>query len=398
MKVLLVSQYYRPQPLANAEVIGGLAEALGQRGHEITVVSPVPGATVTPGVTHRKALGRFARDRKSIAQRLVEYGAFTVGALVAGWGAPRPDVVVVPSPPLSLGLVGALLATRHRAPLVYNVQDLYPEVADAVGGTPGLLRKALQLLARVVYRRSDAIVVIDVGFEPIIERSAPGAMVRSVRNGIDTGPFADARRDEGWLRSVGVDPQRPVVMYAGNVGRSQDLLAVIEATAAARAELVVHGGGAGLDDLRALVVERGFDHVHFSGYVDRALLGTVFASADLHVVPLKPGVAWASVPSKLLSIFSAGRPAVLAAELDSPAAGVVAEANGGWVVEPGRPDALAAAITAALADPAARERFGASALAWARDNAGTDCMSRGWDAVLAEVVGGEAGPASSTGG
>lgn len=385
MRILLVSQYFLPQPLANAEVIGGLAQALGARGHEVTVVSPVPGATASPGVVHRKALGRFARDRKSIPARLVEYGAFTAGALGTGLRAPRPDVIVVPSPPLSLGLVGAVLAARHRAPLVYNVQDLYPEVADAVG-TPGALRRVMQLLARLVYRRSDAIVVIDPGFEPIIRRACPGAVVRSVRNGIDTEPFTGAARDDDWLRQIGVRPDRRVVMYAGNIGRSQDLVPVIEAAGAAGADLVVHGGGAGLDDLQALVAQQGHDHVHFSGYVDRSRLGTVFASADVHVVPLKPGIAWASVPSKLLSIFSAGRPVVLAAELDSPAAAVVEEAGGGWTVEPGHPDALADAVAHALAHPDELTARGASALRWAATTADTSRMAAEWESVLDATI------------
>jgi colanic acid biosynthesis glycosyl transferase WcaI len=177
-----------------------------------------------------------------------------------------------------------------------------------------------------------------------------------------------------------------VVMYAGNVGRSQDLLPVIDAAATAGAELVIHGGGAGLDDLRLMVTGPAFEHVHFSGYVDRDQLGTVFASADLHVVPLKPGVAWASVPSKMLSIFSAGRPAVLAAEAESPAATVMREAGAGWTVEPGDAPALEAAIVAALADPAGLADAGRSAAAWAAINAGHDRMAEQWEQVLLDLV------------
>jgi len=386
MKVLLVTQYYLPQPLANAEVIGGLSEALARRGHEITIVSPVPRATRAPGVTHRRAAGFFPKDRKSIPARLLEYGTFTVGALVAGLRGPRPDVVLVPSPPLTLALVGVVVAARHRSPLVYNVQDLYPEVVDAVGGAMGPLRRVLQALAALIYRRSAAVVVIDPAFVSVIERSAPTARVASVRNGIDTAPFATAERSDSWLASIGVRPDRKVVMYAGNIGRSQDLVPVIEAARSAGAEMIAHGGGAGLVSLQELVAGRGYEHVHFSGYVDRDQLGTVFASADLHVVPLKPGVAWASVPSKLLSIYSAGRPAVLAAEHDSPAAAVVRASGGGWVVEPGQPAQLASAVAAALVDHAELERRGRAAADWAAANAGQDRMATDWEQILEAVV------------
>lgn len=386
MKITLLTQYYLPQPLANAEVIGGLTRELGTRGHEITVVSPVANATSGPGIRHRRAFGTFARDRGSISARLLEYATFSIGALIAGCRGPRTDVVIVPSPPLTLGLVGAAVASRHRAPLVYNVQDLYPEVVDAIGDTPSSLRRVLKVLARFVYRRSAAVVVIDSSFVPIIERAHSNAIVRAIPNGIDIAPFAGAQRDDSWLRAIGVPTGTPVAMYAGNVGRSQDLLAAIEATRHLGVAFVVHGAGAGLDDLRSHVAAQGYEHVHFSNYVERAQLGAIFASADLHVAPLKPGVAWASVPSKLLSIFSAGRPVVLAAEDGSPAAAVVREAGGGWVVPPGQPDQLADAVAAAFADRAALVEAGRRAGEWAAANASDAKMADKWAALLLAIV------------
>lgn len=386
MKVLLISQYALPQPLANAEVVGGVAAALGARGHQVTFVSPVADATASPGVAPRRALGWFSPDRASRIGRIVEYLSFSVGALVSGLTAKRPDIVVVPSPPPTLGLIGLAVARRHRVPYVYNVQDLYPEIADAVGGVPAPAVRVLRSLVRFVYRHATAVLVIDQQFVPVIEAAAPGARVRPVRNGIDTGPFEDASRSDAYLAELGVPEGALVVTYAGNIGRSQDLDAAVAATAASGAHLVIHGAGAGRDALAERLRAPGHDHVHLSDFRPRSELGTVFASTDLHVVPLKAGVAGSSVPSKLLSIFSAGRPVVLAAEAGSAAAQVVAEAGGGWVVEPGDPAALQAALAAALADAPGREQRGRSALAWAADHASTDQMAKGWEAVLDEAV------------
>jgi colanic acid biosynthesis glycosyl transferase WcaI len=229
------------------------------------------------------------------------------------------------------------------------------------------------------------VVVIDPAFEPAIARAEPRATVRSIRNGIDLSLFEYAERDADLLRELGVPSGPPVVMYAGNVGRSQDLGAVVRAASAAGAQLVIHGAGARLDELQHAV--DGAPHVHFSGFRPRAELGRVFGSADLHVIPLKPGVAWSSVPSKLLSIFAAGRPAVVAAEKGSPAAELVAEASGGWVVEPGDDDALCRMTVEALRDPAELAARGARAREWARSNAGTDRAAREWDRALRELRG-----------
>jgi putative colanic acid biosynthesis glycosyltransferase WcaI len=387
MNVLVLSQYFLPQPLANAETIGAIVSGLGARGHELHVVTPARGDVDLPGVTVHRALGYFAPDRASKVKRALEYLSFSAGALLAALRAPRPDVVLVPSPPPTLGLVGLIVAGLRRAPLVYNVQDLYPEVAIAAGAVkPGPLLRLLARAMRLVYRRSGAVVVIDPVFVDAINWVEAAARVRAVRNGIDLGPFEGAARDPRYLAEVGVPDGAKVVMYAGNVGRSQDLDAVIEATGATGCHLVIHGGGATLEDVKADVRRRQLDHVHFSSFRPREELGTVFASADLHMVPLKPDIASSSVPSKLLSIFAAGRPAVVAAEPDSATAQVLLESGGGWLVPPGDATAMAAAITTAFADDAGRIERGRRGRDWVAAHGSRERCAADYEAVLAEVI------------
>jgi colanic acid biosynthesis glycosyl transferase WcaI len=230
------------------------------------------------------------------------------------------------------------------------------------------------------------VVVIDPAFETAIERAEPRAAVHTIRNGIDLSPFGNAARDDEFLAELCIPQGAQVVMYAGNVGRSQDLGAVVRATAATGAHLVIHGAGARLDELQRAVGNA--PHVHYSGFRPREELGRVFGSAELHVVPLKPGVAWSSVPSKLLSIFAAGRPAVVAAEKGSPAAGLIVESCGGWVIEPGDENALRTTTIEALRDPAELHARGALAREWADAHAGTERAAREWEALLLDVSGG----------
>lgn len=395
MRILIVSQYFLPEPLANAEVIGALAVELGRAGHDVDVIAPVVATAVGPGVHVRSTAGFFAKDRSSRPLRMAEYLTFSLAAPLRSMSVPRPDVVLVPSPPPTLGLVGLLIGRLRDAPVIYNVQDLYPEVAKSTGGVPPVVLRVVKKLMRQVYRRSAVVVVIDPYFVPIIEKVEPRARVVSVPNGIDTRPFEGARRDPAYLANIGVPEGTPVVMYAGNVGRSQELQLVVDATRGTGATLVIHGGGAMWDDLRADVERAGERHVRFSSFRNRDELGSVFASADVHVVPLKSGIASASVPSKLLSIFSAGRPAIVAAEASSPAARVMKESGGGWLVEPGDTAALAAAVTGALGDVEDRERRGVAAKRWAADNASAQRMVQRYEPLLASLGTAKISPRSS---
>lgn len=386
MKILIVTQYFLPQPLANAEVVGGLAHALSARGHDVHVVTHAPRADDRNVVVHH-ALGYFPADRASVPKRVVEYLLFSLGALISGARVRRPDVILVPSPPPTLGLVGALLSLLHRRPFVYVVQDLYPEVAAVAGGVAGSpAMRALKALMGLVYRRAGAVVVIDQQFVDVVGPAAGNTPVIAVRNAIDRSTFRGATPDPDYLTAVGVPEGSPVVMYAGNVGRSQDLELPIMATAGTGASFIVHGDGAGLAALRSFVEANGLDHVRFSPYRDRSELGRVYASADLHVVPLRSGVANASVPSKMLSIFSAERPAVVAAETGSPAATVLSEAGGGWLVPPGDLRAMTDAIGHALADPEERRRRGRAAFEWSEEGASLDRCAREYETIFRRVT------------
>jgi glycosyltransferase involved in cell wall biosynthesis len=373
--------------LANAEVVSGIAAALAARGHEVHVVTPAAKSGLVDGVRIHRALGTFAKARSSVPGRILEYLSFSVGAVASVMAAPHPDVIVVTSPPPTLGLVGVLVSAVRRSALVYVVQDLYPEVVVATGtARPGLLVTLLARAMKIVYRRSSAVVVIDPDFVERITSKVAEATVRVVRNGIDLGPFQHSRRDDGWLRSLGVNPRLPVVMYAGNVGRSQDLNAVAKATCLCGAQLVVHGGGSAMESLRRDAEHLGWAHVRFSDYVERERLGSVFASADLHVVPLKPDISVTSVPSKLLSIFASGRPALVCAEPTSAAARLVEATGAGWVVGAGDTEALTVFMDKALSNRDELDRRGAIGRTWALAEAGSDRCAAEYEKVLEEVL------------
>lgn len=387
MRVLILSQYFLPQPLANAETIGSIASGLAHRGHEVHVVTPVRPGPSTDGVTVHRAAGYFPANRASVPKRLLEYATFSLSAILTSLRVPRPDVVLVPSPPPTLGVIGVVIGALRRRPVVYNVQDLYPEVALATGAIRARLSlRILRALMRFVYRRCAAVVMIDPYFVEPLQRVEPRAKVRAVRNSIDLAPFEGAVRNEQFLRELEIPPGARVVMYAGNVGRSQDLDSVVEATAGVDAHLVIHGAGAQLERLRSFVQDRGLKHVRFSDYRPREELGAVYASADLHVVPLRPGVAYSSVPSKILSVFAAGRPAVVMAESDSSVATITREAGGGWIVAPGDVRGLIESLEAALDDPAELESRGRRGLEWVREMGVGERCAFDYEVVLQEAV------------
>ena len=185
------------------------------------------------------------------------------------------------------------MATRRHAPLIFNVQDVYPDVAVELGVLAdarviGLARR----LERICYERADAVTVLSEDMkENVAAKTRSASTVRVIPNFVDTNTITPRPKDNAYRRKFGLGDKR-VVMYAGNVGLSQSLDLIIEAAAALAYEedlvFVVNGGGAA----RAALERRaeGLPNVRFVDIQPQDRLPEVLAAADLHIVPLERAV------------------------------------------------------------------------------------------------------------
>lgn len=381
MKLLILCPHFAPDVAPTGEVMTSIVGALADRGHELHVVTALPWYRehrVEPGWggrlwrTERTSWGRITRlhpfptDKTNIPARAVAFAGFTGLATVAGLLAGgRPDAVMVMSPPLPLGVAGWLAAASRRAPFVFNIQDVFPDVAVELGAIsdPRVIAAA-SWLERFLYRRADAVTVLSEDLRDNVAgklgRSRP-ERVEVIPNFVDTERIAPAERENGYRAEYGLS-DRTVVMYAGNVGLSQSLDLVIDAARRHRDRddlvFVINGGGSALEDLRRDAA--GLDNLRFVPMQPRERLPEVLAAGDLHLVPLRTGLARSSVPSKLYSILAAGRPVLASVDAGTEVATTIERASAGIAVEPEDPDAFCAALDDLLDDPARRREMGAA--------------------------------------
>lgn len=416
MRLTILCPHFAPDVAPTGEVMTAIAAELVALGNELHVVTALPWYqhhALEPGwdgrlVRHEDTdWGRITRvhpfptDKRNIPARGLAFGGFTVlSTLEALVARTRPDLVLAMSPPLTLGPAGWAVARARRVPFVFNIQDVFPDVAVELGLLTG--RRAIaaaSLLERVSYRRSDAVTVLsDELADNVRSKITTGltgaraareaAKVRVIPNFVDTdwispGPTANRYRDEHGLGD------RTVVMYAGNVGLSQSLDLVIGAAAAMIDEpdvvFVINGGGAARPDLERRAA--GMANVVFVDMQPKARLPEVLAAADLHVVPLKRGLAWSSVPSKLYSILAAGRPILASVDDGTEVARTIERAGAGRSVPPDDPEAFTAALRAMLADRAGREAAGRSGRRFVEGWASPGAVAEAYQDLFVELTG-----------
>ena len=407
MRLLVLCPHYAPDVAPTGEVMTAIVSELARRGHEIQVVTSLPWYRqhrVEPewrGRPLRRGRSRggvgvtrvhpFPTSKGSVAARAAGFAGFTtLAASAAVASRARPDAVLAMSPPVTLGLAGWAAARRWRVPLVFNLQDIFPDAAIDTGAIRGgRLIAAARRLERFVYDRAAAITVLSEDMRANVAAklgTGRSEAVRVIPNFADTARISPRSRLTAYRTEHGL-ADRTVVMYAGNVGFSQPLDLLVGAARSYRHRddvvFVVNGEGSARRELEESAA--GLPNLVLVGYQPAERLDEVLASADIHVVVLREGLARSSVPSKIYSILAAGRPVVASVDPRTELPRLITEAGCGAAVAPGDQPAFDAAIEALLDDPVGREAMGRRGRAYVEGCMTPQAVGEAYEALFRDL-------------
>ena len=404
MKLTIITPHFHPDVAPTGQVVTRIVTELAAREHELHVVTSFPfyrHHRVEP--PYRKAIvrhedtpwGHVTRvnpwptdDKLNLVKRALAFAGFSALSAMVGARAGPTEGVLALSPPLTLGVSGWIVARRNRCPFVFNVQDVYPDVAIDLGMlTAPRLIAATRALERFCYARADAITVLSEDLkENVSQKTGKPDDVRVIPNFVDTEAIRPSPAHNSYRREFGLE-DKTVVMYAGNVGLSQSLELVLDAAErlADRDDVrfVVNGQGAARGQLEQR--GRSLGNVLFVDLQPAPRLPEVLAAGDIHLVPLKRGLARSSVPSKTYSILAAGRPLVASVDDASEVARIVERSGAGVHVPPEDRVAFTAAISELVDDPDRRERMGRAGRRFVEGAASPAAVARAYENLFVEL-------------
>jgi glycosyltransferase involved in cell wall biosynthesis len=315
--------------------------------------------------------------------------AFTLSAATAVLRCGQPDVVIATSPPLVAAIPGWLAARWHRARLVFEIRDLWPESAV----TTGVLRQG-SLLTRVLYRlerwacrAADRINVLTPAFrDDLVRRGlAPADKIVFVPNGADLDLFRPEPADPTVRAELGWG-DRFVVMYAGAHGRANAIGQLVETAALLRdrPDILIASVGDGPERTRheAAARERGLTNILFAGPQPKERMPALVNACDVGAAVLQANPTFRTVyPNKVFDYMACEKPTLLA--IDGVARQLVCdEARAGVFAEPENARALAESIKRLADDPAGRAVMGRQGRAWVQENAGREALAARYVEVL----------------
>ena len=345
-----------------------LARYFAEQGHRVTIIaSPISYLTgksrrlKIPWVEKQAdgALITILRTytypalHRSFAHRLVSFFSFMVSSFLIGLRVKHVDLVWGTSPPIFQGLTAWALARLKHKPFLFEVRDLWPAFAVAVGVLRNpILVELSEWLERFLYRRADLVIVNSPGYVQHVQ--ARGARhVELVPNGTDTVMFNPQVDAESFRHAHGLEGKF-VVLYAGAHGMSNDLGVVLEAAKRLRGRqdilLVLLGDGKDKPALQARASQDDLDNLLFLAPIPKVEMPSALAAANACIAILKPVEMYKTTyPNKVFDYMAAGKPVILA--IEGVIREVIEQAQAGIAVLPGDPESMAAAILRLADDP-----------------------------------------------
>jgi colanic acid biosynthesis glycosyl transferase WcaI len=396
MHILLLNEYYPPDTSATAKMGVQVAETLAKK-HQVTVVAGRPSYDPDEyypykllqrrernGVTV-ECVGSTAYPRHIMKRRVANYLSYLALAVPRAV-AIQPDVVLAMTDPPIAGLAGALVATLIGRPFVYNIRDMYPDMA--VGGDivrQGAFIRFWERLHRWALRKAARVIVLgDDMRDRIIAKGIAPERVVIARDGATFPKQLPSATDPIVQEIRSGFPF--VALHAGNLGfygawdtllKAADLLRASEPRDK-NSGLVFIGDGASKARLEAAAASSGAGatNVKFLPFRPFEQVQHVMVAGDVHIVTIKRGLEGVVVPSKLYGILAAGRPVLVVASADSDAARIITENACGLVADPDDAQAVANAISELRSDPTRLSQMGERAKAAAAKYARVDELNR----------------------
>jgi len=381
MRLLLLNLYYPPDTSATAKMAHSVVEALSS-SYSLTVLCGRPSYDPTerrpwrPFQTEIAGRARIIRagstdfPRFSMKKRVVNYLSYVALAIPRALFVPCDAIVAMTDPPFQ-GIVGAIVALLKRKPYVYNIRDLYPDMA--VAGSivePGMFARFWEKLHRWALCRASRVIVLGNDMRArIIAKGVEPSRVLIVRDGADIPPPGTPfpAPDLAAVRAIRGNFSF-VLVHAGNLGfygAWNTLVTTARHLANEGVGLVFVGDGAQRPQIEEAAA--GANNIRFLDFFPANKIPSVLAAADAHVITIKRGLEGVVVPSKMYGILAAGKPILSVAPKEADAVSLGVQRGFAVAADPDRPAEVVTAVRALASDPKKLKAMGEAARAAAPD-------------------------------
>lgn len=371
---------FHPDLTGTGPLVSDLARDLVRMGDEVTVVTSMPhygrkdvdsayrGRLITRENFHGVDVLRtfvYVPPTSRGVYRGINYLSYNFMSIIAGCMLGRPDVILCVNPPITVGFSGWLLKLGRQAPMVFNVQDVWPDCIAIINQLRNpLLIRIFKVLEKFIYRVSACVTVLSEGMKQnLISKGVPDNKIVVIPNWADIDHIHPVARENSFSKDHELNGKF-IVMFAGNLGFISVLDMILDTAKILENEkdilFLIVGEGNAKDGLMKRAKEMQLSNVRFLPTQPKEILPEMLGSADISLVTLDSRLGHLNVPSKTYSIMASGRPVLASVPDDSEIARLIKDADCGVLVPPEDPQAMAQAIKNLSKRPDLLAKYGAN--------------------------------------
>ena len=383
MRILELPAYFFPERMSSSHLDDNLREALAKAGIEMVIYCPTPTRNIS--AEERKEYKKKKREKMYDGQATVHrfslYGEgknpvlralrYTLSSIIQfnraafAKDARQCNLMFITSTPPIKGAMAGLAKKFNRKPIVYNLQDIFPDslVGAGLAKKSGLLWKIGRVIENFTYKNADKIIVISEDFKKnIMAKGVPEEKIEVIYNWVDEKAVRPVAKEENPLfEEFGLARDKFTVVYAGNLGNAQNISIVLDAAGRLpEVQFAVFGTGGLEEEIRARVVAEGLSNVHLNPLQPMERVSQVYSLGDACVVSCKAGLGGSAMPSKTWSIMSCGRP-VIASFDEGELKDIIEKNECGVFAHAGKVEEFVEAVCALAANPGRCAQMGLNA-------------------------------------
>ena len=408
LNILFLNAYYEPEQISFTHLERDLLSRLVEQGHRIHIVCPTPTRGISKETAKRYAkikeetlyngmvsVRRFRapQEKRNPIVRALRYFWCNWRTCRIGKKYKDIDVVFAVSTPPTQGYVAGKVAKKLKCPLVYSLQDIFPDSLVTTGLTSegSLLWKIGRKIEKKTYKRCDKIIVISNSCKQnLLNKGEDEGKIALIPNWVNVEKVRPVSKEQNALyQELGIDLGKFTVVYAGNLGEAQGADVIIRTAERLQAEtnvqFVIFGSGVQYEEARRTIEEKGLNNIIIHPILPQERVSEVYSLGDVALIVCKKGVGTSGMPSKTWSIMACNTSIISAFDEDSDLANLLKETGGGVCVEPENASALAEAIIQAKTN---RENgaLTSNARSYVEENASSKVCAQRYIDVLEEAT------------
>lgn len=338
-KILIHGMVFSPDGVSTAYLYSDIALAFKNAGFDVVVLSTTPHFNIVPEQLEKQPMkwGIWGCYKKSIFHgipvyhvpqkkfkstllRMLGFIYWHIVSFIIGLCIKNVDIILSPSPPLTIGRINNWLGRLKKCKVIYNVQEIYPDILNIP--ETSIVTRYLKGMEKRVYNSSSAVTTIDqVFYDTIVNRFKDMSKLHIIPNFVDTGLYHSNVTTDGLDKNLFPENDRIKLLYAGNIGFAQDwepLVLLAKKTKHLPIDYFLIGMGVKKDWVIEQKMFLDLDNLHILDYQPRKLMPAILAYSDLQYIFMTPEQEGMGFPSKVYTIMACGRPLLVCSGESTP--------------------------------------------------------------------------------